>query len=560
MSDASRLWIRIASIALVVAAAISWLRGVDYGREPVALAPLRTEPGLARRAALPVAPAAWRGQNLLLVTLDTTRPDRLGCYGNAAIETPHLDALAGRGAIFTNAVAAGPSTLPSHASILTGLYPAQHGARANSHYRVDAARETLAEVLAANGYDTAAFVSAFVLERRFGLSQGFAVYDDFTAASDAIGGVAERRGDATTEQAIRWLRQPRTRPFFLWVHYYDPHASYEPPPPFDTRFEQPYDGEIAFVDQQLGRLLVEASRAGAARGTVTLVTADHAEALGEHGEWSHGLLLQEATLRIPLILAADRGLEAGIVLERRVSQVDLMPTLLAGLGIAPPEGLAGVDLAQPPDPDRPVRAETLEGRVQFGLARLAALYRDGWKYVEGPRPELYELASDPLEQRDLSGSLKAEADRLSRQLRSLEGPEASRLPSPTIALDASDRARLEALGYVQAGFEPGSEEARPAPKQVLPVMVEIQDILQAGERDPSRSWWSRLMLRLTGQRLLTTRGDVILALEDVAARAPELGAPWLYLAQLYEAEGRDDEARAARQRAEAVTGRSVPGP
>ncbi|HYH44672.1 MAG TPA: sulfatase, partial [Thermoanaerobaculia bacterium] len=241
------------------------------------------------------------GASLLLVTLDTVRADRLGGYGYAAAETPTLDRLAREGVRFAAASTNAPLTLPAHASLLTGLLPPRHGLRNNGAGRLPEV-PTLAAVLAAAGYRTAAFVSSFVLDRRFGLDRGFAVYDD-DVERDAGGGVAldaERRGDRTVERALAWLsaKTPETldreRPFFLWVHLYDAHAPYAPPAPYDSRHRgRPYDGEIAFADAQVGRLVAELERRGLAGRTLVAVTADHGEALGEHGELTHGLLLYE---------------------------------------------------------------------------------------------------------------------------------------------------------------------------------------------------------------------------------------------------------------------------
>ncbi len=428
--------------------------------------------------------------NLLLVTLDTVRADRLGGYGYGAAETPTLDRLAREGVRFAAASSNAPLTLPSHASLLTGLLPPRHGLRNNGAGRLPEV-PTLAGVLAAAGYRTAAFVSSFVLDRRFGLDRGFAVYDD-AVERDAAGGVAldaERRGDRTVERALAWLAAEgaetldRRQPFFLWVHLYDAHAPYAPPAPYASRHAgRPYDGEIAFADAQVGRLVAELERRGLAGRTLVAVTADHGEALGEHGELTHGLLLYEPTLRVPLVLRGA-GLAAGAVVETPVSLADLGPTLAGLLGrpLAAAAGgstagtaaaLDGRDLsaalrrgAEPPPAD--LYAETRYPTL-FGWSGLAALRRRQWKYVAAPVPELYDLARDPGERSNLAvpaavpenSSSEVSAEDPAAAVRSLAERiarvEASAVAPTAAPIDAETRARLESLGYAAPGADPAT--------------------------------------------------------------------------------------------------------
>src|SRR5262245_27481316 len=251
-------------------------------------------------------PAAWTPLNVLLVTIDTLRADRVGCYGYAQAETPHLDELAKRGVLFENAVAQVPLTPPSHASMLTGVYPPVHQVRDVGGFTLTASHPTLAKILGGKGWSTAAYVGSAVLKRGVGLHEGFQVYDDRIPVPDldsAVRGHADRPAGVVVDLAIQWLsRQDRTRPIFLWVHLYDPHAPYSPPPPFKERFRQrPYDGEIAYTDSQVGRLLKAAEERSLSH-TIVSILADHGESLGEHGEFSHGVFLYESTLRIPWIL------------------------------------------------------------------------------------------------------------------------------------------------------------------------------------------------------------------------------------------------------------------
>ncbi len=559
VSGAARRLLWILSLGILLAGMASYLR--DYftpRRIPLPIAPLVVSSGSAASDRLPARPGALRGQNLLVVTLDTTRPDRLGCYGNHEIVTPHLDRLCARGVVFSGAAATASSTLPSHASIFTGRYPLRHGARANALYPLGSEQRTLAEMLSDSGYETAAFVSSFVLDARFGLAQGFDRYDDEVSPSTAPMGFAERRADETTQRAIQWLEGPHRRPFFLWVHYFDAHAPYDPPAPFAARYAQPYDGEIAFVDEQIGRLLtaVEAIRE---RETLVVVVADHGEAMGEHGEWSHAILVPEATLRIPLIFYARKGLPAGLHVAARVSQVDLMPTILSLLGIGLPPDLDGVDLTGPPDPDRPVRAETVEGRVSYGWARLAALYRGPLKYVEGPHPELYDLRSDPLERNDLLGSRAQDAAAMRRQLRALEGAAADALAAPVDLLEAGDVERLAALGYVVTGGHVVDAGAQgPDPKEMLPLLVRLQTLVS--DFGGYQGWpaWKRFLMVVTGNSPARSRPELIRELEKMAADHPDFAPAYHFLAVFYRLEHRPEDAARALERRDLLRGTASP--
>jgi arylsulfatase A-like enzyme/Flp pilus assembly protein TadD len=407
--------------------------------------------------------------NLLLVTLDTVRADHLGAYGDAGAETPALDRLAREGLRFAAASSPVPLTLPAHSSLLSGLLPLHHGLRNNGAGSFPADRPTLATRLSAAGYRTGAFVGSFVLDHRFGLARGFDTYDD-SMERDATGGRgldAERRGDQVVDRALAWLGgsdAAHPRPFFLWVHLYDAHAPYDPPAPYRDRHPgKPYDGEVAFADAQLGRLLAELDRLHLAADTVVAVAADHGEALGEHGELTHGLLLYEPTLHVPLLVRAP-GLAARVV-ATPVSLVDLGPTLAGLLGkpLAPAGGsgdrggtLDGRDLSaalargeEPPPAD--LYAETRYPMI-FGWSPLAALRRRDQKYISAPRPELYDLARDRREETNLAARPEsaAPARGFADRLASLASTSRPATPEPS-APDAEARARLESLGYAGGG-------------------------------------------------------------------------------------------------------------
>ncbi len=407
--------------------------------------------------------AARPGANVLLVTLDTVRADRVGCYGGS-VATPALDRLAREGVRFAQASSPAPLTLPAHASLLSGLLPPAHGLRNNGAGAFPADRPTLATALAARGYRTAAFLGAFVLDRRFGLDRGFATYDDeIERGPDTAPSLeAERRGDQVVDRALAWLERPgedAERPFFLWVHLYDAHAPYAPPAPFRERHAgRPYDGEVAFADAQVGRLLAALDRLGLAGDTVVAVAADHGEALGEHGELTHGFFLYEPTLRVPLLLRAPGNFRGGTVVETPVGLADLGPTLSGlvegGLAVDAPAGLAGRDLSaallageEPAAAD--LYAETHYPEV-FGWSRLAALRRREVKYIQAPRPELYDLRRDPGEKTNLSGQEARQgfAERIAEIERQAVEPAVP-------ARDAESAAKLASLGYATAAKRPG---------------------------------------------------------------------------------------------------------
>lgn len=427
---------------------------------------IKVDPKLAIQNHVPAKPGDLAGANVLLVTFDTTRADRIGCYGNDGIETPHLDRLANNGVIFSQAVATAPTTLPSHTSIMTGLFPFHHGARANANYRVGNDKTTMAEILQGEGYETAAFVSAMVLQSSYGLDQGFDSYMDDVSEGDPRPWTGDPvlPGDKTTGRALEWLTRHGERPFFVWVHYFDPHAPHEAPPPYDKQYSFNYDGEIAFTDEQLGRLMLHLEQNKLDENTLVVVAADHGESLGQHKELTHGFLVHNSTLHIPMLMACGKRLAGGVNVSQRVSQVDLMPTILSLLGVDKPAGLDGRDLTSPIPPDRALYSDTLEGYVQFGMAPLIALFDGNFKYIHGPSPELYDLTADPYEMKNVIDQHPKIASKLSDEIKGMVGEDvnASLFEAPTEELDAQTRAKLEALGYVREGApQPGGTVVDP---------------------------------------------------------------------------------------------------
>ena len=487
------------------------------------------------------------GWNLILVTLDTLRADRVGCYGDAEAETPSLDRLAHEGIRFADASATVPLTLPSHATLLSGLLPLHHGLHNNGSGAFPSEAPSLAATLHAAGYRTGAFIGAFVLDHRFGLARGFAVYDDAMPQDPGgpAGLEAERAGSEVVDRAIAWLDAGRAvapgaqpgdapPPFFAWVHLYDAHAPYTPPEPYRGLFPgRPYEGEVAGVDAQVGRLLRWLDSSGVGRQTVVAVVADHGEGLGDHGELTHGLLLYEPTLRVPWLLRAPGLLAPGTVVDEPVSLVDLAPTLagmlgrpLASAGGQPLDGrdLSSALLAGASPGRSDLYAETEYPRL-FGWAGLRALRRARVKLIAGPQAELYDLASDPDEARDLLASLLARAATPAEGTAG-EAPAVGRAPpdvldprsastqllhrlaalvatgrpaGPGGAVDAETRARLASLGYV-ADSAPSaawqSDASLPNPRDRVALFQRLEAanaLVAAGKYRPAAAELRRLV-------------------------------------------------------------------
>lgn len=417
--------------------------------------------------------------NVLLITLDTTRWDRLGAYGDRSAATPNLDRLAGEGVVFEQMVAAAPLTLPAHSTIFTGLLPPRHGVRDNGGYVLDPQHTTLAASMKAAGRQTGAFVGAFVLDAKFGLDQGFETYHDkFDVAryrSVSLGSIARRAGEVV-DNAMPWLDRQASRPFFAWLHFYDAHSPYDPPEPFRSRFlDRPYMGEIAYVDSQVGRVLQWLDTRGLADRTIVVIIGDHGESLNEHGEGTHGLFIYEATTRVPFIVRAPYS----NVRARRVGSVvrgeDVMPTLLELVGRRPPEGIQGRSLAPllagaSTDLNLDAYSESLYARNHYGWSELRALRSGRFKYIAATHPELYDLERDPQEQRNLYDERKALADRMAVELRRLGAEQRGGVAGPS-AVDPETRERLAALGYIGSFANTALEngEALPDPKDKIDI-------------------------------------------------------------------------------------------
>jgi len=418
-----------------------------------------------------------RNLNVLLITLDTTRADHLGCYGYPRIRTPHIDGLAGEGFLFKNAAAQVPLTLPSHVSILTGTYPFHHAVRDNGGFYLDPAAVTLADVLRREGWATSAFIGAFVLDSRWGTNKGFDhYYDNFdfgrykTVSLDSV----QRKGGEVVQAFLDWLAANGRKKFFSWIHLYDPHSPYEPPEPYKSQYaggpERLYDGEIAYVDDLIGRVIEELKTKGLYENTVIVIAGDHGESLGEHQESYHGFFVYDATTSVPLIIRVPAARVRGKTIEPQVENVDIMPSLLELLGLPVPKAVQGRSFlslmaGRGGWSEKPAYSETYYPRYHYGWSELKSLRTPRYRYILAPRPELYDLGRDPGETADIYDREPAVGKRLERDLRalaekmSIKGLE-DKAPRQ---LDGEAREKLMALGYV-GGFTSSAKLARTGPR------------------------------------------------------------------------------------------------
>ena len=494
----------------------------------------------------PSSPPAASPRHVLLITVDTLRADALGFAGNHRVETPTLDRLAAAGRVFDDAHAHCVTTLPSHASIFTGLYPYQHGARHNGGFVLGAGPATLAAVLRDAGFATAAVVGAFPVAARFGLDRGFGLYDDDFAAGGAgpsgagqdLFRYSERGGGEVVERGLAWWRRHAGERRFLWLHLFDPHAPYAPPEPFASRFAaDPYLGEVSAVDAYLSPLLA-GFLDGREEPTLIVFTSDHGEALGEHGELTHGLFAYEPTLKVPLVLSGA-GVEPGVD-SRPARHVDLLPTVLDALGLPPPAGPAGHAL-----PGRSLLApaaghpdlsffEALSGHFDYGWAPLRGVLQGGKKYIDLPIPELYDLRRDPAETDNLFARERRSAAALAERL-----PAESAWPPAAGEVSAEERARLRSLGYLggptvtRRRYGPEDD-----PKRLVALDAKVQRLAELAASDPPRA--------------------LALGREVLAAR-PTMGVVYVYLSNLLLGAGESEEAiRVMRQaRRLGVAGREL---
>lgn len=464
---------------------------------------------------------------MLLVTLDTTRADRIGCYGHAAAETPHLDRIAKEGVRFDHAYATVPLTLPSHSSLLSGLYPGSTDIHVNGSVALGKDVPTLGHWFRERGFRTGAFLSSWVLVSDWGLAHGFDHYDDdLDPGAEGPAESVQRLGNETVDAALAWLSRNDPEPFFAWVHLFDPHDPYEPPAPYKERLEDPYDGEIAFADAQIGRLLDWLKKRNIYEKTIIVVAGDHGEGLGHHGEAKHGLFIYDSTMRVPWVMSYSAKLPRGHVEDEWVSLVDLFPTLTDLISGDVPPRLDGRSLVKSLT-TRDKSSVALYGESEyaqfgFGWASSRFVLLDQWKYIDTVRPELFDLSSDPGETTNV---LDEHPDQVARLRKALMDTVARMTPreTDTGSMDAEALEKLESLGYV-GGFEDEDDDTlRRDSKDMIDVLhaVEKSNTLVSQER----------------------YAEAIATLEPLTSRSPEsiiihglLGRSYLQLGRFAEAE------------------------
>ncbi len=421
--------------------------------------------------------------NVLLLTFDTTRADFIGCYGRQNARTPQLDRLAAEGALFEKAFSSNPITQPAHSTILTGVYPMVHGVRDNSMFKLPEERSTLAEIMKDAGYATGAAIGGFPLVREFGLAQGFDFYDDdITGNREDFRGRADRRQGGTwyderpaghvNDAILPWLRENINDPFFVWLHYWDPHLPHIAPAPYGEVYaHDPYQGEIAYADESLGTILAELKEAGVYDRTIVVMTSDHGEGRDEHHEATHAYLAYGTTLHVPLIVKAP-GIGNGRRIDQSVGTVDIVPTVLDLVGVDGPPELQGRSLAglirdgETEDGEAPplYYSESISPRLSHGVAELRVLYDWPLKYIYGPRPELFDVTADPGELDDLVASRPEDSRRMEAALATFIHERANaEAANAAHEVDEATRARLEALGYLDSS----DDETPQAVEEVL---------------------------------------------------------------------------------------------
>lgn len=465
-------------------------------------------------------------KNVLLVTIDTLRADRLSCYSSEHFETPNIDALAAKSTLFTRAFAHTSTTLPSHANILLGVTPVYHGVHDNLNFKVRNEYLTLAEHLKEEGYDTGAFVGAYPLDSRFGLSQGFDTYDgDFglTVSRKAVS--AERPAEVVINMALEWLKQ-RSSQWFLWIHCYDPHDPYEPPEPFKSQYNtSPYDGEVAYVDFTLKKLFEYLEAKDLLEDTVIVFTGDHGESLGEHGEMTHGYFAYNSAIWIPLFIYIP-GMRPQIV-HQNVSHIDIFPTICDALKIEKPQHLQGVSLIPPMRGKRLDRRiiyfESLAPFYDLGWAPIRGIIQDKYKFIDSPIPELYDLEKDFIEKRDLAHINKLDGYRKKlSQIIQTQKPEEEVKSEREIDRDALER--LKSLGYVGDYFEEKKKifSAEDDVKILLPYLYKSSEALKLCDEGKVRE----------GMELL----------KEVITEKKNISTAYTNLASIYRAQGRLSDA------------------
>jgi len=474
------------------------------------------------------------GTPVILISVDTLRSDHLPMYGYQGVETPALDALRHDSILYRYAYSHVPLTLPSHTSMLTGLWPDEHGVRGNVGYHLDAAKHPwLPRILKQHGYTTGGAVSAFVLRAATGIGADFDFYDDHIAQRTWQLGTAQRKGDQTLAAVEPWLRKVHGSPFFLFFHLYEPHRPWNAPEPFASRYPLGYDAEIASADALVGRLVDELKHLGVYDRAIVFFVSDHGEGLGDHGYQEHGPLLYRDAIEVPMLLKLPGGERGGTTESTPAQLTDLMPTVLGLLGIDPPKGLAGLSLLalDGPGGQRPIFSETQFPRIHFGWSELTSVIEYPYHLIQGPSPELFNLETDPGEEHNIIQQDRRTYAKLRDALKGYDGS----FQLPDQAEDPEVRRQLEALGYVGSVVDRSSESlADPKSKlRILNLLGKGLDLAEAGKFE-----------------------DAVTAYRTVVEQEPQLVDAWEYLGNSLLRLGRPQEALKAFDHQMKLTGGS----
>lgn len=511
-----------------------------------------------------LAPRADADLNVLLITLDTVRADALNPYGQPHVTSPNIDRLAREGVLFEQVVASAPTTLPSHATIMTGRFPFAHGVRSNTGYVLPAANVTLAEVLKARGYRTGAEIAAPVLGGSTQMSQGFDRFrdlssSDVTRIQAQIGGadgqaravaLDERSAEDITRFGVRFLNENRSRRFFLWLHYFDPHRLYIPRPDFQSQLpDDPYLAEILYTDHHIGELIRHLESSGLRSHTLIALTSDHGEGLGEHGEESHAFFVYDSTLRVPLIFWGPPRLPVGKRIASLVRTVDIAPTILDLLGLPELSSVQGTSLlplirGETQALDLPAYGESIEIATLFSGAPLRSLRYGDWKYIHQVDPELYDVANDPMETKNLAASHPEKLAELRGRLQALIAEAGPAPGGAAVQLDGATAQQLQALGYVAVGEVSGLDEKLASLELVGPSPSDVAE-------DIGR------YARASGLAENGFHREAVPILREQAARHPDSPMIHLSYGQSLAALGKNEEARRALERALELSGCSV---
>ncbi len=450
--------------------------------------------------------------NVILISIDTCRADRLSCYGFDKQTTPNIDAVAAEGILFRNAAAPTGLTRPSHATMLTGMIPPYHGVHANGFAWLEKHNTTLAEILKEHEYETAAMISSFIMDSQFGLDQGFDVYNDDYPKPTEANQYPERRGEEVTQLAGKWLEQHREQPFFLFAHYYDPHDPYDPPEPFATQFaDDLYSGEIAYADFCIGKLIQKIKSLCLYDSSLIIITADHGESLGEHNEPTHGYFVYDSVIKVPLIVKPPGGCQARVVSEI-AGLIDIVPTILKQLKIPVPEAVTGQDLSEfafdtPKTAEaRYIYCESLMP-VQYECNPLLAVVGKNWKYIETRNSELYDLIADPGETNNVITEHADQVKRMRSYLHSVLDNPTSTTQQEARGLDDETIAHLESLGYTASSHVSEIFEIDPAkddPKDLVDYhhkKIIISDLMEKGMFEQAQIMLQNIQARQPNQAL-----------------------------------------------------------